>query len=1090
MTALFFCIILHLFKHIVCRELEKGGRGFYLVNNMAEKNNNTRNNNGAGGTNSSGPGPQNGKIPVNTESFVASQNIDTETLQQTIGEAAMNPYGNTEVVQGQKKTKEWGEYALGSLGVIGGETSFAQIDDYLMNTDHSSTGSIIKGYVLADNSKNTKDSSEDEVKFTNQYSDGKLSREDAINRAEKQVDDYLLSHNIVLNSDAHHANTNELRQAVATGQLGNIKLSDNMKTVLNEKINIMEQKEHYRIASNQMRKPAHIVTSASKKMYGNTEVGQGYKKQQKVVKYAVNTLSVATAAKNLHDTQKMKHSIKSTMKKNQKNEEKLRQLNFKEQVAKGGLQENKEAIAKIQKQRIRTEKKIQKNESIVKAKNQRRSDKIKVRTQKMKKVNDFNNKTIAGKTYVIAKAGGRKVVKVGGKLTRKGLSKFKKGRQLIGYTDVKRAARNLKKQARKKKRAAFIKKHSKFLNFAKSFVSVTGKIKIALILVVVGVILVVVLLGGIQQIGTLPVISITSLFPDDDGDEESMSVGQQTIEALWNRMMAYEELMQTGTNDKYSAYAYGLTTPAVYSATLNGVPIEGFSGDINSYVGSYVYNGTCTVEEEQVTYDGETIPDYTPPTVTDASTRKNIKVVFHTNIPRDPTNSEQTFYYGIKGQQFDDTGFRRDGYYLAGWALKSSDTEPKYKPYNRVIDSFILNRAPSVDLYAIWKPVETQTVEVTYTASTTGDVKVVTSDELTGDLKDRFSSNAVEINVAYIDENGQTQYVSEDGEAIPFTTNTLFKAIVSMAAVATENDDVDYDTFYGYCEKIFDMAIGGFRGYSVDYTTVNLDGTADGDYAYTWTGDDGRTYRADGARLTAKATLYVNADIGYMMSHDDTTGEWFTDNYGIENDFEGWTDDNKDWALTFFEQSDEDWTDMYDISFPGNCASMLGSEDADNYLAEIEANYGGELSEDRKWLIKTALQEVGKHYYLYGGGHTADGGAGFDCSGFVCYVLYQSGVDYNYNYRSCVALKDSYLASSHEARKPGDLLIKNGTAGGTTSSANHVAIYLGTLTIDGVTDEYTVECTTTNKGTPQEISGVQFRKYSGRKNYKYVRAID
>ena len=71
---------------------------------MAEKNNNTGNNNGAGGTNSSGPGPQNGKIPVNTESFVASQNIDTETLQQTIGEAAMNPYGNTEVVQGQKKT--------------------------------------------------------------------------------------------------------------------------------------------------------------------------------------------------------------------------------------------------------------------------------------------------------------------------------------------------------------------------------------------------------------------------------------------------------------------------------------------------------------------------------------------------------------------------------------------------------------------------------------------------------------------------------------------------------------------------------------------------------------------------------------------------------------------------------------------------------------------------------------------------------------------------------------------------------------------------------------------------------------------------
>lgn len=348
----FFCIILHLFKHIVCRELEKGGRGFYLVNNMAEKNNNTRNNNGAGGTNSSGPGPQNGKIPVNTESFVASQNIDTETLQQTIGEAAMNPYGNTEVVQGQKKTKEWGEYALGSLGVIGGETSFAQIDDYLMNTDHSSTGSIIKGYVLADNSKNTKDSSEDEVKFTNQYSDGKLSREDAINRAEKQVDDYLLSHNIVLNSDAYHANTNELRQAVATGQLGNIKLSDNMKTVLNEKINIMEQKEHYRIASNQMRKPAHIVTSASKKMYGNTEVGQGYKKQQKVVKYAVNTLSVATAAKNLHDTQKMKHSIKSTMKKNQKNEEKLRQLNFKEQVARGGLQENKEAMPEREKKLV------------------------------------------------------------------------------------------------------------------------------------------------------------------------------------------------------------------------------------------------------------------------------------------------------------------------------------------------------------------------------------------------------------------------------------------------------------------------------------------------------------------------------------------------------------------------------------------------------------------------------------------------------------------------------------------------------------------------------------------------------------------
>ena len=120
-------------------------------------------------------------------------------------------------------------------------------------------------------------------------------------------------------------------------------------------------------------------------------------------------------------------------------------------------------------------------------------------------------------------------------------------------------------------------------------------------------------------------------------------------------------------------------------------------------------------------------------------------------------------------------------------------------------------------------------------------------------------------------------------------------------------------------------------------------------------------------------------------------------------------------------------------------ASSSGSSDIENML--------------RATILAEAKGLVGKYPYVWGGGHGKKPGPscsgddctkGFDCSGYVRYVLYEAGFgDFALTaegFREKANDKGSWLHSTTKSKlKPGDLIIY-----GPQSKANHIAIYAGT----------------------------------------------
>ena len=86
-------------------------------------------------------------------------------------------------------------------------------------------------------------------------------------------------------------------------------------------------------------------------------------------------------------------------------------------------------------------------------------------------------------------------------------------------------------------------------------------------------------------------------------------------------------------------------------------------------------------------------------------------------------------------------------------------------------------------------------------------------------------------------------------------------------------------------------------------------------------------------------------------------------------------------------------------------------------------------------LIREAEKYLGMAYVW--GGSTPQ--TGFDCSGFVCWVLNQTGTDVGRT--TANGLKSQCDIIRPEEVKPGDLIFFKGTYG--VSGASHVGIYVG-----------------------------------------------
>lgn len=104
-----------------------------------------------------------------------------------------------------------------------------------------------------------------------------------------------------------------------------------------------------------------------------------------------------------------------------------------------------------------------------------------------------------------------------------------------------------------------------------------------------------------------------------------------------------------------------------------------------------------------------------------------------------------------------------------------------------------------------------------------------------------------------------------------------------------------------------------------------------------------------------------------------------------------------------------------------------------DYLAIVDASELATLSSKGQDIADCALQYLGCPY-VYGGSSPS----GFDCSGFVRYVLSQMGISVN---RTATAQLSNGTPVSRSELQPGDLVFFSNT--GSTTKASHVGIYIG-----------------------------------------------
>lgn len=403
-----------------------------------------------------------------------------------------------------------------------------------------------------------------------------------------------------------------------------------------------------------------------------------------------------------------------------------------------------------------------------------------------------------------------------------------------------------------------------------------------------------------------------------------------------------------------------------------------------------------------------------------------------------------------------------------------------------------------------------------------------------------------------IDVKGENKKVVVEWEYMNSTTGVadidqkmFYSGIAAMSVVATMNTmekKKDQEFFKKYMNELFNAVMND--------ATINIEldrkkVTTDDSDAVKWKYKDpdrssgeeecsDNTYYISGIKITVRLK---NGYIEDMMNVDPCDNDWMHDNgsgttvYGETdssskkyNKWEGWKKENGEWnanhdeALNYY-MDPAGWADC-GIQLPGDTASALSDGEIEDIIEQTKKNavWGDEdhyvadeaESDRREKLIRYALESVGRFSYIYGSGHgnvNPDANPpkmppGLDCSGFVSLALYMGGADSVYNPRSCAALYNDnsyqnvssawasykFSKSNEGAIKPGTYIVKESSAGTSTTSSNHVVIYIGYAKLEGDEEAraYCVECT-----TYQGVSGVQLSAIGRinhiRENYSYAR---
>lgn len=172
---------------------------------------------------------------------------------------------------------------------------------------------------------------------------------------------------------------------------------------------------------------------------------------------------------------------------------------------------------------------------------------------------------------------------------------------------------------------------------------------------------------------------------------------------------------------------------------------------------------------------------------------------------------------------------------------------------------------------------------------------------------------------------------------------------------------------------------------------------------------------------------------------------------GYVRDFEGWTEENREWALSLYQTN---WHELYGTDPSAGTGGMAGMGMSREQISGILEGYGS-LEDTRAALCSDAMSFVGRIPYYWGGKAEAqsyEGNCfntavtpdykgrdrkGLDCSGFVQWTIWRvTGIRRG---GSTSSITSGLEQIDMSALQPGDLGLMNVPGAG----SNHVGIFVG-----------------------------------------------
>lgn len=180
---------------------------------------------------------------------------------------------------------------------------------------------------------------------------------------------------------------------------------------------------------------------------------------------------------------------------------------------------------------------------------------------------------------------------------------------------------------------------------------------------------------------------------------------------------------------------------------------------------------------------------------------------------------------------------------------------------------------------------------------------------------------------------------------------------------------------------------------------------------------------------------------------DPETGETETEEYEVEVEYEYWiltiTLTNKGVDAIVQDKLGDNQKMYYSayLSTKGNRSYLFGTDTPSGNVAGGGMSYDvpPEALEDEAFARMLAEGEkyLGRAY-VWGGSNPT---TGFDCSGFICWIINHSGNGWNVGRTTAEGLRSACTYVSPSEAKPGDLIFFQGTYN--TTGASHVGLYVG-----------------------------------------------